>query len=254
MGRKKLPRTPYLNSRFGSAVKEFGLAFLKTQAINHRGNRGSAREGALGQFFRTQLPGRYGVTEGEVVDLSGQASPQMDLMFYDSLEDFPFSTEGVDILAAEALLATIEVKSTLSMAEIAKSVVAARKLRKLRPFGRALAGNDVNDEEGERKVARYFHCIFAYGSDLTEDNWISKEADRLSSACSGDYLFDLVYVLDRGLIHVDHRIGRQEDEDGGAITNFYFSILNFIQREAARRGRTPFERYDQPAAGAWEKL
>ncbi|MEL6953648.1 MAG: DUF6602 domain-containing protein [Pseudomonadota bacterium] len=254
MGIKKLPRTPYLNPQFGAAVKEFGLSFLKTQNVLHRGNKGSAREGVLGNFFRQQLPGHYSVTEGEVVDLQGNSSPQLDLMFYDSLVDFPFRAEGADILAAEALLSSIEVKSKLTKAEIEKSVTAARKLRNLKPFGRPLAGNAVSSKASSKKTARYFHCLFAYETDLAASNWLKQEAGRLSSACGSDHVLDLVYVLDRGLIHLDHGIGRLEDSDGGAITNFYFSILNFIQREAGRRERTPFERYTQPAKNAWAKF
>lgn len=120
MPKKKLPRTPYLNPQFGAAVKDFGLSFLKTQSINHRGSKGTAREGVLGDFFREQLPGRYSVTEGEVVDLHGHTSPQLDLMFYDASVDFPFRTEGADILAAEALLSSIEVKSKLTNAHFAE--------------------------------------------------------------------------------------------------------------------------------------
>jgi hypothetical protein len=61
-------------------------------------------------------------------------------------------------------------------------------------------------------------------------------------------------VVERGFLNIAHRIGRREDEDGGAITSFYFSILNFIQREAHRRKDTPFDRYVTHATDAWVKL
>lgn len=254
MPKKKLPRTPFLNNQFGVAVQEFGLSFLKTQSIVHRGSKGTAREGALGNFFCKHLPGRYSVVGGEVLDLNGRTSPQMDLMFYDASVDFPFRAEGANILAAEALLSSVEVKSRLTKVEIEKSVAAARKLRTLMPFGRKLAGKDVDSVKSSKRAARYFHCLFAYETDISSENWLEKEADRIFSAGGSEHALDLVYVLDRGLIHVDHRIGRLEDTDGGAITNFYFSILNFIQREAGRRERTPFERYTQPAKNVWIKL
>lgn len=133
-------------------------------------------------------------------------------------------------------------------------LAAGRKLRALKPFDRPLAGIDVNAGKKKAKGARYFHCIFAYETDLAVGGWLKQESGRLFSACGSDHVLDLVYVLDRGLIHVDHHMGRLEDGDGGAITNFYFSILNFVQREAGRRGRTPFERYTQPAKNAWVKV
>jgi hypothetical protein len=241
-----------LNSRFGVAVKEFGIALKKTGSINHQGNKGSAREETLRAFFKERLPTRYAVTEGEVVDLYGCTSPQMDLMFYDQGVDFALNADSTSILPAEALLASVEVKSLINQTEISKSVEAARKLRTLMPFGKPLGGTDVGSPT--RKTARYYHSVFAYGTDLTSDNWLEKEAKRFLNSCKDDHLIDAVYVVERGFLNIGHRVGRNEDENGGAITSFYFSILNFIQREASRRKDTPFERYVTPARKAWVKL
>lgn len=234
MSRKKLPRSPYLNPRFSAALRDFGTAFLKTQAIKHAGARGAAREGPLLAFFRERLPSRYAVAKGEIVDLTGRTSPQLDLIFYDQTVNFTFSAEETAILPAEALLASIEVKTALTSTEITRSVRAALELRGLRPFGKALADRDVGSGSG--KVARYFHCLFAYTSDLSKDGGLAKEHARLVGACGNHHLIDAVYVLDRGLINLDKDAGRLEDVDGGAITNFYFAILNFIEREARAEG------------------
>ena len=118
----------------------------------------------------------------------------MDLMFYDRMQNFAFSTDAISVLPAEALLASIEVKSTLSSTELNKSVAAARAFK----------------------------------------------------ACGDEHLIDAIYVRNRGLINLTHKIARLEDEDGGAVAAFYFSMLNFIQREGARRRATPYERYTDP--------
>lgn len=245
-------RSAFLNERFSTAIKEIGLAFVKSATITHRGNKGTAREDALKAFFVERLPSKYAVTEGEVVDILGNTSPQMDLMFYDQSVDFALYAESTSILPAEALLATIEVKSKLTQAEITKSVTAARKLRALHPFGKPLAGRNAG--EGHVKGTRYFHCIFAYDTDLSADFWLEKEAGRLSNSVEAEHLIDGVYVLNRGAINMGYKMGRLEDENGGAITEFYFSILNFIQREAGRRGATPYEKYVRPEKKAWVKL
>ena len=247
-------RSPFLNTRFGAAVEEFGIALKKSSSIAHRGNKGSSREESLRQFFRERIPKAYAVTEGEVVDLNGLVSPQLDLMFYDQSANFALNTDQSSILPAEALLASVEVKTVLSKAEIEKSVVAAKKLRKLKPYNRDLGGTDVGDSSLKINIARYYHCLFAYETDLAEKDWMKREAERVRALCGSEHLIDVVYVLNRGLLNITANIGRLEDERGGAISNFYFSILNFIQRENGRRAETPFYRYVTHTAKAWSKL
>lgn len=251
MPRKKLPRTPFLNARFGAAVKQFGLELIKTSSINNPGSKGTAREDALRGFFQERLPTSFAVVQGEVVDLLGQSSPQLDLMFFDQSVDFALNADSASILPAEALLASVEVKSSLNTTEISKSISAARKLRNLRPFGNALAGPDVESEGTRRKNARYLHCVFAYESNLTATNWLQNEAARFRAVSGDEHLVDVIYVLNRGIINLTGKIGRLEDEEGGAITNFYFSVLNFLERESARRASTPYQRYVTHATKGW---
>lgn len=254
MSKRPMPRSPFLNSRFSAAIQEFGIALKKTGSINHRGNKGSAREEALRQFFRERLPTNYAVAEGEVVDLNGNSSPQLDILFYDQSVNFALVNGNTQILPAEALLASVEVKSCLSKEEIVKSTTAAKKLRSLQPYGRKLGGTDVGKAAERIKIARYFHCIFAYETDLSETKWKEREAERIRSICGSDHLVDAVYVLNRGLIQIPRNIGMNENENGSAITNFYFSILNFVQRESSRRRETPFNRYVTHSHKGWSKL
>jgi hypothetical protein len=254
MPKQKLPRNSFLNDRFGAALREFGVALVKSDAIKHRGNKGSSREESLRSFFRERLPSRYAVVQGEVVDLRGQTSPQLDVLFFDQSQNFALVADTSHILPAEALLASIEVKSKLTKAEIEKSAAAAELLRKLQPFGRNLAGTDIGDLASRMSVARYFHCVFAYDTDLATDNWSNREAERFKTLCGDTHAIDAVYVLDRGLLNIPHKTGMIEDSEGGAITNFYFSILNFLQREGGRRAATPFDRYVTHASKSWSKL
>ena len=65
---------------------------------------------------------------------------------------------------------------------------------------------------------------------------------------------DGYYILNRGLLNIAANIGMPEDANGGAITNFYFSILNFVQRESKRRKATPYYHYVTHQNRSWSKL
>jgi hypothetical protein len=81
-----------------------------------------------------------------------------------------------------------------------------------------------------------------------------REAERFKSFCGDEHLIDGIYVLNRGYLNIVRNGGLAENSDGNAITNFYFSILNFIQREAARRKPTPYYRYVTHPYNAWTNL
>ena len=252
---KPLPKSPYLNQRFANAVIQFGIQLKNTASIKHTGNRGTAREQALRDFFSKNLPSKFSVTQGESVDLLGESSQQFDLVVYDNTKNFPFSDDGVTILPSEAVLATIEVKSKLNSGEIAKCIISSRKLRSLRPFDRVLGGRDIgNATENKLKLCRYFHCVFSFETNLVENNWATNELRRIANSANGEHLIDMVYVLNRGLLNIPSSLYRREDEHGGAISSFYFSILNFVMREASRRDPAPYDRYITHNRNSWIRI
>jgi hypothetical protein len=254
MANRKLPRTAFLNDNFRISVENFGLELKRTGLINHRGNKGSAREDSLRQFFSEKLPKKFSVAGGEVVDLLGNTSPQLDLMFYDQNINFALNSDSSMVLPAEALIASIEVKSQINAGEIKKIVRSAKKLRQLKPFGCDLGGTDVGNNARHKKLVRYYHCVFAYGTDLTDEDWFGSEPRRFLKEIRDDHLVDAVYVLNKGIFLPPHKIVRLEDERGGAISGLYFAILNFLQRESARREPAPYERYIKPTQGAWKRI
>jgi Domain of unknown function (DUF6602) len=246
---------PMVNNRFSAAVQRLGAALLESSADNHTGIKGTQREDAFRQFIADRLPKRYGVASGLVVDQFNTASPQLDVLVFDQTRNFSFNDGETQILPAEALLVSIEIKSRLNADEVSKICEAARKLRQLRPFKTALGGSDVGKANDQERPTRYLHCVFAYDTDLVSESWLKGEGRRFKrQAPNGEHLVDSVYVLNRGLINLTNDRGRLEDVDGSAITSFYFSLLNFIQREGGRRGDTPYAEYASLLGGRWESL
>lgn len=247
--RQKTP-VPVFENRFQSALHTFAGMLLETAPVDHTGLKGGAREHGLADFFAGRLPGRYKVISGVAVDTYNEQSPQLDVMIFDSTKDFPFLDSqkvGAGVLAAEALLASVEVKSVLTAQELEKSCTAARALRRLKPFGKKLAGQDIGnaDETSKQNRARYHHSIFAFDSDLIAEDWLKKETGRLRrfEERPDEHLIDAIYVFKRGLINPRSDKGIPDDEGGVAIMAYYFALLNFLQREGARRGPTPYGDY-----------
>jgi hypothetical protein len=197
------------------------------------------------------------VLRGEVLDSLGAHSPQLNVLVFDRIRNFPVHRGSAVILPAEALLASLEIKSTLTLAEIERSLLAAAKLRALRPFKRPLLGPG-RDEASRPDECRYFHAVFAYHSDLAESGWLRAEYARLLDASKRAGVsassIDRLYVAQRGLIHPEPARGVAEDESNGlGLMNLFAHLLNFIVRENGNRKAAPSGQYFGRLATGWER-
>src|ERR1039458_3953111 len=103
-------------------------AFRKSQSTKHRGSKGNARAKGIADFLVARLPAAYGVaTMGEVVDYADRRSGEIDILVFDQQRN-AFLSESPLWLAAESLLAYIEVKSTLTEKELTKSYMGAKQV------------------------------------------------------------------------------------------------------------------------------
>ena len=161
--------------------------------------------------------------------IDNRAGPQLDVLIYDQSRNFPFISNASVVLPAEALLASIEVKSKLNSAGIASSIEAVRRLRSLRPFKKELAGRNVGNAASSEPRARYFHSIFAYETDLSDENWAKKEYLRfIRGQLAQEHTIDVVYVLGRGVINLSERKFVLEDEFNRSCSlHFLFWYLEF---------------------------
>jgi hypothetical protein len=252
---RKAHAVPVFTDAFLATMHDFKGAITRTRNVRHNPTKGAMRESPIAKFFQDRIPSVYGVASGEVVDLENRSSPQFDVMFYDQTCDFPFVSDQALVLASEALLASIEVKSRLNSDEVSDCLKKARKLRQLRPFTNALAGLDIEDPARSKRQARYFHAVFAYDTDLVTETWAKHEYERFSKGNSKDHQIDIVYVLGRGLLYLnDRKVVFEDDSTAHAFSIFYFSILNFLNRESRRRGETPYASYAAKMGGIWKRI
>lgn len=244
---------------FTAALKKFAAEFVNSDAVKHAASKGEAREEPVKNFLTDHLPKAFGVRKGEAVDVHDNRSPSLDLMIFDAMRNFPFYDAGNTIvLPAEALLASIEVKTLLTSAETKTIFRSAERLYKLRPYKRHLSLRRRDGQPAEGK-ARFFHCVFAYASDLASDGWLDSEYGRLIRVAKemgvDPELIQRVYVRNRGLIDLSSGQGTPEVESQGtALMHFFMHLFNFLSRENARREPAPYLEYAGKMKIGWRNL
>lgn len=252
------------NETVGSVLEEAEQnllsAFKKSQRTKHRGSKGNARAKGIADFLTTRLPAAYGVaTMGEVVDYADRRSGEIDILVFDRVRNAVLSQDPM-WLAAESLLAYIEVKSVLTEEELTKSYVGARKVNALRPFKRpfTLAGpqSDLGSAAGDQ--LRCFRTIFSFGTNLSNDNWLDKEWARVQkastvAACKPASI-DRILVLNRGMINPPSATGTDQFEVSSVFQQWFINLVNFLARENGRRPAVDWQHYTKKRIPGWRPL
>jgi hypothetical protein len=257
---KKRPKKTHLTfkSKFESAVYKIAGNFFETAAFNHSLTKGEEREVPFINFFTQNLPKTFSIVKGEIVDLNGESSPQLDVMIYDSSRNIPFYSGDNCILPAESLLASIEVKSKLTQEEIRKILINTKKLKALKPFGNNLDVSKQRRDVEDKVKCRYFHAVFAYDTDLSAKDWATNEFERIVRVAKEekiDYtLLDRVIVLNKGLINPTYSIAKESADNADMFLHYYMDLLNYLQRENTRRQTVPYLEYAGKLSKDWIKL
>lgn len=240
-------------ARLGSAFR------TSSAALAHAGEKGEARVVALRRFLSDQLPGRYAVASGEIFDADGNRSGQTDVVVYDSVNTRPFFTDnGVVLLPAEALLATVEVKTLLSKQEVEKSVRGIAKIHALRPSDAPWAVAEAGRGQSTHSAPRVFTTVFAYDSDLVEESWAASETQRIRDVCIAEGVpaqhVDRVVVLERGVILPAPGQVVAPEGATGALGVWFFQLANFLSREVSRREPFGWDRYRSQTTERWSTV
>lgn len=93
------------------------IAQAKVYITRHNPTTGALAEAVLRQFLKEHLPGAISVEQGFIVDTAGGLSKQCDILIYDSQWYAPFyRAGGVVVVPVEAVIAIIEVKTSINRA------------------------------------------------------------------------------------------------------------------------------------------
>jgi hypothetical protein len=171
-------------------------------------------------------------------------------------------------LGSSGILArVVEVKSTLTEDELRKSYLAAKKIGSLRPFKRnftlARPGRrsvpESLPEEGEAPGSlRCFRTIFAFGTNLSDVDWLIKEWERIQAVkkeigCK-PALIDRELVLNRGMINPPSASGTDNFEISSAFKQWFINLANFLARENGRRPPVDWQTYTRKHQPGWKTL
>jgi hypothetical protein len=115
--------------------------------LAHGSTIGQAREFVVTRLLKTILPSSVHIGSGKVIDSNGSYSKQIDIVIYDPR--FPLMrVDGGGLYFVEGVLATMEVKSTITSDELKVSLENCKSVLGLSPHGE-------HPEEAEARIAFY---------------------------------------------------------------------------------------------------
>ena len=232
----------------------------KAATFEHKGIRGDERAAALSKFLKERLPDAFATCKGEAIDYLDHRSTQLDLMVYHQQSCVPVSKQEENILIpCEGLYSAIEVKSILTKAELEVAFAAAKRLRTLRPFKGHFISSRADGRPAEDGESRCMYILFAYTSNLSADDWLKQEFQRIREAAkvAGTTVdvIDRIVVVGRGIINPGGSAGMAvEDDDDLMFVDFYLNLVNFLHREARRRPPIDWQLYSSRSAKGWTAI
>jgi hypothetical protein len=161
-----------------------------TAEIEHRGEKGTAREDIIKAFVSQYLPDSFGIARGIIIDADDHQSNQQDVFVYDkSVTPKLWNTDNVSIVPIECVRVIVEVKSVLTTAELVKAVENVISVRSMK-----------RTYLGGYNIPQYpFGLVFAYESQITLDKQIETIYEMLKES-SIDHFPTLITTLNRGTI------------------------------------------------------
>lgn len=187
---------------FQSISRKMRADFEASAQVQHAGSKGTIRENILRAFLaKGRLPEKYGVGSGEIVGRTRDTSRQCDLIVYDKLNGVTLLyDEAVQVFPIDCVYGIIEVKSSLSKAELLDALEKVRALKGMAPGGsvQQAAGAGWSMIHSRPKP---FGMIFAYN---LADNSLESLRDNLrewEAANPPTVWPNYICVLETGVIY-----------------------------------------------------
>ncbi|MGR5480050.1 DUF6602 domain-containing protein [Vibrio chagasii] len=229
----------FLRAKVQGAIAEANAA----SNLTHQGVKGTILEILISKLFRPLLPSDIGVGTGQIIEkYSGKMSTQMDIILYDkSILPPVMFDESTGIFPVEAVLYTIEVKTTLTKQDLR---VAHESAKYLSSFSYLPGLENPDGSEQHHRIEKVKSIVFALNTTLTGNRLT--EADRYKSIYHPDdfpYLVSICvagdsYWFNDGRYWVYQKGEAQYDEVLsmiGGVSNTYKSVA--LSRNSPKLGK-----------------
>lgn len=196
--------------------------------------QGRMREVALNQLFKPLLPSDVTVGTGKIVDADGRQSAQTDVVIYSPrlLPALLYAPEE-GLFPVEACFFAIEVKTTVSAAEVRSSIEKIRRLRELQ----LSSGNT-----GGGVPMAVTTLLFAYDTDLAVEGTTELERYRsLDPDADTAPLIEGICVVGRGYWIFSrpggsHWFQAKSTVEHDEVIDFLGGVVNSLPEKMAARG------------------
>lgn len=188
---------------FFERVEETLLArYRQTSLVHHAGDRGENREEILRDFLNQHLPKKYGVLKGEVITSVGGHSHSADVIVYDALNAPVLYSGRTAVVPIESVYGIIEVKSSLSKAELLDTTPKIEAFKRLAP--RELSVIRTREYVTVHRPSRPFGIVLGYqladnSLSSLSTNW-QEENQRIHDV---NFITNLIVVLGCGLLRYE---------------------------------------------------
>lgn len=189
---------------FRALSKQITVDFEEiTSQIKHKPAKGHVRETLIVEgFLRKYLPNVIGIAvRGEVVSLDGQASPECDIILYDSRGCPPFIKKtGYSVFPVELVYGIIEVKSKLDKRGLEDGFKKITELKRM-PKRAFMSESLVLTPRWYGQIWEYFPMAgFLFAYDSIDLGTIQLRLDALQKNLPLAERVDSVWVLKKGFV------------------------------------------------------
>jgi len=137
-----VPAKSLISNHFRIVGEELEASSKRLTTASHGGIRGLGREILAKVFLSSHLPNSIDFFTGEIIDHNNKKSSQIDLIIYGGHSPkLPLFNDNI-LAFNDAVLAAIEVKSFLNLAELKTSLAACERLKSMVRDEHILGRND----------------------------------------------------------------------------------------------------------------
>ncbi|MBM2815307.1 MAG: hypothetical protein HW421_2069 [Ignavibacteria bacterium] len=213
-----------LKSHFDAFEKQLISTSKIQENSGHTLHKGTPREVFIRDFLQTHLPDTVAIGTGEIINCDskpGELRNQHDIIIYKKNYPKLDFGGGINCFLIESVIASIEVKSTLTFGDLEQAISAARKAK-------ALNKNEIKSAAFGYFPPSILNYVVAYNGPTnmeTVQSWIQKIYEsmefpqyKLSTEPNERYAtpslsIDGIFILEKGFVYYDNVSYGFNDDD-----------------------------------------